>query len=76
MIAIIEKVAEVAEALTAGTDRVSTRRIFQYGPRCARDSQTFKASVAVLTERGRVRLENDGRRRYVVIHPALLEGTE
>lgn len=61
------------EAIASKADRVSTRRIFQYGPKCARDSQAFKAIVAVLTERGRARLETEGRRRYVVINPALLE---
>jgi putative DNA primase/helicase len=61
------------EAIAAGSDRVSTRRIFQYGPKCARDGQAFKAILAVLTERGRARLETEGRRRYVAVHPALLE---
>lgn len=63
------------EARAAKTDRIPTRRIFQYGPKCARDSQAFKAIVAVLTERGRARLVTEGRRRYVAINPTLLDGT-
>jgi putative DNA primase/helicase len=64
------------EASAAGTHRISTRRIFQYGPKCVRDNQTFKTILATLTERGRARLEMDGRRRYVAVNPALLRGPE
>jgi putative DNA primase/helicase len=63
------------EARAGQIDRVSTRRIFQYGPKCARDSQAFKSIIALLTERGRARLESEGRRRYVAINPALLADT-
>jgi hypothetical protein len=33
------------EAYAARTDRVSTRRIFEYGPKCARDSQVEVRSM-------------------------------
>jgi len=60
------------EAATTESGRASTRRIFQYGPSCVRDSQAFKAAMALLTERGRARMEFDGRRRYVAVNPMLL----
>ena len=61
------------EAQASETTRIPTRRILQYGPRSVRDSQVFRASIALLAERGRARMENDGRRRYVVINPGLLD---
>ena len=61
------------EARAGKTDRIATRRIFQYGPKSARDNQAFKSIITLLTERGRARLEYEGRRRYVVINPALLD---
>jgi hypothetical protein len=38
-----------------------------------RDIAMFKASIALLAERGRARIEIDGRERYVAINPALLD---
>lgn len=60
------------EAQANGTDRVSTKRIYQYGPNCVRDSRDLRAALAIVAERGRARMEEDGRRRYVAINPALL----
>ena len=65
-----------AEALINGTGRVPTRRIFQYGPNCVRDGREFAAALALLTERGRARLQVDGRQRYITINPALLVDCE
>jgi len=48
------------------------KRIYQYGPNCVRDSRDFRAALAILTERGRARMAEDGRRRSVAINPALL----
>ncbi len=62
-----------AEAQRTQASRIPTRRIFQYGPRTVRDLAMFKASMALLTERGRARLEVEGRKRYVAINPALLD---
>lgn len=66
-----------AEAQRTQASRIPTRRIFQFGPRTVRDLAMFKATMALLAERGRARLEVDGRKRYVAINPALLddEGT-
>ncbi len=64
------------EAQAHGTDRVPTKRIYQYGPNCVRDSQDLRAALAILAERGRARMEEDGRRRSVAINPALLDGQE
>jgi putative DNA primase/helicase len=63
-----------SEARAGKTDRIATRRIFQYGPKSARENQVFKSIMTILAERGRARLENESRRRYVVINPALLDG--
>lgn len=63
-----------AEAQRLQASRIPTRRIFQFGPRTVRDIAMFKASIALLTERGRARLESDGRKRHVAINPALLDG--
>jgi putative DNA primase/helicase len=61
-----------SEAQASGTDRVPTKRIYQYGPNCVRDSRELRAALAILAERGRAWLEESGRRRSVVINPALL----
>jgi putative DNA primase/helicase len=60
------------EACTTGDAQIPTTRIYQYGPACVRDSRDLKAALATLTERGRARLETQGRRRFVVVNPALL----
>ena len=61
------------EAHANNSDRVSTKRIYQYGPNCVRDSRDLRAALAMLAERGRARMEEDGRRRAVAINPALLD---
>lgn len=58
------------------TDRVPTKRIYQYGPNCVRDSRDLRAALAILAERGRARMEEYGRRRTVAINPALLDDRE
>lgn len=63
-----------AEALARQSDRVSTRRILQSGPRCIRLDDDFLNALAVLAARGRARLEQVGQRRYVAINPMLLSG--
>jgi putative DNA primase/helicase len=64
------------EAQANGTDRVPTKRIYQYGPNCVRDSRDLRAALAILAERGRARMEEVGRRRCVAINPAQLEDQE
>jgi hypothetical protein len=51
-------------------------RIYQYGPNRVRDSREFSAALAILAERGRARMQEDGRRRSVAINPALLADWE
>ncbi len=65
-----------SEAQANGTNSVSTKRIYQYGPNCVRDSRDLRAALAILAERGRAWLEECGRRRSVVINPALLVNLE
>lgn len=62
------------EARAAGNARIPTTRVYQYGPACVRDSRALKEALATLTERGRARLEEEGRRRFVAVNPALLDG--
>jgi len=64
------------EAQANGTDRVPTKRIYQYGPNCVRDSRDLRAALAILAERGRARMEEEGRQRNLVINPALLADRE
>ena len=60
------------EAIANDTDRVPTKRIYQYDPNCVRDSRDLRAALTILVERGRARMAEDGRRRCVSINPALL----
>jgi putative DNA primase/helicase len=62
------------EVRGTGSGRVPTTRVYQFGPACVRDSRDLKAALATLNERGRARMEEVGRRRYVVVNPALVEG--
>jgi putative DNA primase/helicase len=64
------------EALANDSDRVPAKRIYQYGPNCVRDSRDLSAALALLAERGRARMEEDGRRRVVAINPVLLAGRD
>jgi len=68
------------EATANGTDRVPAKRIYREtklrGPNCVRDSRDLRAALAILAERGRARMEEDGCRRTVAINPALLSGRE
>lgn len=64
------------EAQTSDTDRVPTKRIYQYGPNCVRDSRDLRAALTILNERGRARMEEDGQRRSVAINRALLSDEE
>jgi len=52
------------------------KRIYQYGPNCVRDSRDLRAVLAILTERGQARIEEDGRRQVLAINPALLAGRQ
>jgi len=62
------------EALRTGDLRIASARIYQYGPGCVRDSKALRAALALLAERGRARVEQEGRHRFVVVNPALLSG--
>ena len=64
-----------AEALALHSDRVPTRHILQFGPNCIRLDESFRNALVILIERGRARLEQIGRRRYVAVNPWLLSGT-
>ena len=62
------------EALRTGDGRIPTTRVYRYGPGCVRDNKDLKDAVALLAEHGRARLEEEGRRRFVVVNPALYAG--
>ena len=40
------------DTIANDTDRVPTKRIYQYGPNCVRDSRDLRAALAILAERG------------------------
>ena len=62
------------EAKRTGDGRIPTTRVYRYGPGCVRDNKDLKDAVALLAEHGRARLEDEGRRRFVVVNPALYAG--
>jgi putative DNA primase/helicase len=61
----------IAEARRSGDHRIPTPRVYQFGPGCVRDAKALKAALALLIERSRARMEEDGKRRFVVVNPAL-----
>jgi hypothetical protein len=61
------------EAARTGDPRITSARIYQYGPGCVRDGNALRAALALLEERGRARVEQEGRRRFVAVNPALLD---
>lgn len=61
------------EARATGSPRVPTTRVYQYGPACVRDNRALKEALSTLTERGRARLEEEGRRRFVAVNSVLLD---
>jgi putative DNA primase/helicase len=64
----------IAEARRSGDHRIPTPRVYQFGPGCVRDAKAMKAALGLLAERGRARMEEDGKRRFVVVSPALVSG--
>ena len=57
--------------MRTGDGRIPTTRVYRYGPGCVRDIKNLKDAVALQAAHGRARLEEDGRRRFVVVNPAL-----
>lgn len=55
-----------------GKNCVSSSTALQYGP--LRDKATLQAAVAHLEELGRVRIVNSGKKRTILVNPALLKG--
>ncbi|MBV6274224.1 hypothetical protein KVP09_15090 [Alcaligenaceae bacterium CGII-47] len=51
---------------------VTTRTALQYRP--LRDKTALQSALAALEDHGRARLLADGRKRSVMVNPALLEG--
>jgi putative DNA primase/helicase len=64
----------IAEARRVGGHRVPTPRVYQFGPGCVRDAKVMKTALALLAERGRARMEEDGKRRFVAVSPTLVSG--
>jgi putative DNA primase/helicase len=53
-----------------GVTTVSTRTVQQFGP--VRDREVLDKALAELTERGRVKLITEGKKRLIAVNPALL----
>ncbi len=64
----------IAEARRNSNHRIPTPRVYQRGPSCVRDAKAMKMALATLTDRGRARMVEDGKRRFVVVNPALVNG--
>ncbi|MCA3101872.1 MAG: DUF3987 domain-containing protein [Rhodocyclaceae bacterium] len=64
------------EAARTGDPRIASGRIYQYGPGCVRNSNSLRAALALLEERGRARAEQEGRHRFAVVNPALVDQVE
>jgi putative DNA primase/helicase len=62
----------IAEARGNDNHRIPTPRIYQRGPSCVRDAKAMKTALATLADRGRARMVEDGKRRFVVVNPALV----
>ena len=62
----------IAEARRCGNQRIPTPRVYQFGPGCVRDAKAMKTALALLAERGRARMEEDGKRRFVAVNQALV----
>lgn len=62
----------MAEARRSSDHRIPTSRVYQFGPGCVRDANAMKTALATLTERGRARMDEDSKRRIVVMNPALV----
>jgi len=62
----------IAEARRTGSHRIATNRIYRCGPSTVRDAKDMKTKLAMLTERRRARLVEEGRRRFVEVNPMLI----
>ena len=62
----------LAEAVRTGSVRIPTQRVYQYGPSATRDAKSLRLALATLTERSRARMEEEGKRRFVVVNPVLV----
>jgi putative DNA primase/helicase len=59
---------------TNGTNIVPRGELQQYGPFGLRDKKTIDAAIAELSELGRARYVQNGKRREIHLNPALLDG--
>ncbi len=64
----------VAEAQRAGDGRIPTTRVYQFGPAAVREAKDLRIALAMLDDRDRARLHTEGRKRFVVVNPALWTG--
>ena len=62
----------IAEARRMGSHRIATNRVYRCGPSPVRDATDMKTALAMLAERRRARLVEDGRRRFVEVNPMLV----
>lgn len=64
----------VAYCQREGTDTVPTREVQRHGPAGLRDKAVIDAAVKELTELGRARPVQDGKKKGIQLNPALLGG--
>jgi hypothetical protein len=64
----------IAEDRRSGEHRIPISSVYQRGPSCVRDAKAMRTALATLSERSRARMEEDGKRRFVVANPSLVIG--
>src|SRR5262245_10308953 len=65
----------IDRAQMEGVSSFPTRTLLQSGPNVTRRRETFEEAMKILTQHGRARRVEIGRKRLVEINPALLDGT-
>jgi putative DNA primase/helicase len=65
----------IDRAQMEGMSEFSTRTILNGGPNATRRRDDFEEAFKILAQHGRARLVENGRKRLVVINPALLDGS-
>lgn len=62
------------EALRTKSNLIPTRQIRQFGPYAVRQESELSAALAELASRQRARGRREGKRKFVAVNPAILEG--
>lgn len=64
------------KAVELDTRQIPFREVQQFGPTSLRSQAALDEALSILSSHGRLRLHEAGRRRFIDLNPALLEGQE